>query len=65
MSSKWNEGDAVVVDKNGLELEGFINSMDKKTGLIHVHTDRGPITLMANSRALRKLTPKDDKTETL
>lgn len=65
MSSKWNEGDAVVVDKNGLELEGFINSMDKKTGLIHVHTDRGPITLMANSRALRKLTPEDDKTETL
>lgn len=63
MSEKWKEFEPVIVTKNGEELEGFVNLIDKKSGLIHVHTDRGPITLLANSKAVRRVEPKDDSPE--
>lgn len=65
MSSSWKEFEPVIVSKNGDELEGFINLIDKKSGLIHVHTDRGPITLLATSKAVRRPDVKDDSTKTV
>ena len=52
---KWEIGDRVIVERKGLELEGFVNLIDKKNGMLHVHTDRGPITLLMQSSAIRKV----------
>ncbi len=66
MSKTWKEFDRVIVTKNGEELEGFVNIIDKKSGLIHVHTDRrGPITLMANSKAIRRADEEDDSSKSV
>lgn len=65
MSEKWAEGDKVIVSRQGIDLSGFVNLVDKKNGMIHVHTDRGPVTLLSTSTALRRLENKDDSTKTL
>lgn len=58
MGIKWEVGDQVIVTKQGLDQEGVVNLIDKKSGLIHVHTDRGPVTLLANSSAIKRLEPE-------
>lgn len=63
MSIHWKEFEPVIVTKDGLEVEGFINTIDKKSGLIHVHTDRGPVTLYSGSKAVRRVEPEDDSAE--
>lgn len=41
----FREGEQVEVFKNGDFLPGFIQSRDKVSGHLHVHTDRGPVTV--------------------
>ena len=63
MTHKWTEGDPVIVEKLGVEIEGFVNIINKKNGMIHVHTDRGPITLLAKSLAIRLNKPVEEEPE--
>lgn len=49
----FREGEQVEVFKNGDFLPGFIQSRDKVSGHLHVHTDRGPVTV-ANVNHIRK-----------
>jgi hypothetical protein len=69
MTEKWTAGDAVLVVKQGVTIEGFINTVDKKNGMLHVRTSFGPITLLAGSDALtrgtHKETPSYDKAQNL
>lgn len=62
MTRKWTIGDQVVVTRHGLEVKGFVNIVDKKNGLLHIHTDSGPITLLDRSSAVRlDETAKEDE----
>lgn len=42
---QYKGGDVVEVIKNGSWVKGFVNSTDKKLGLLYVHTDQGPTTI--------------------
>lgn len=42
---QYEGGDVVEVIKNGSWVKGFVNSTDKKLGLLYVHTDQGPTTI--------------------
>lgn len=50
----YGDGERVEVFKNGSWLAGHITSRDKVSGHLHVHTDRGPVTV-ASSHGVRKL----------
>lgn len=44
--SDYNSGDAVDVIKNGEWMKGTVNGVEKKLGMVYVHTERGPVTIM-------------------
>lgn len=50
----YKDGEQVEVVKNGSWLKGHITQRDKVSGHLHVHTDRGPVTV-ASSHGVRKL----------
>lgn len=66
MAEKWEEGTPVIVIRQGVELEGFVNMIDKKAGLLHIHTDRGPVTVINGSKLVRRVeAEKSEKPEKL
>ena len=42
----YNSGDFVDVIRDGEWRKGVINGVEKKLGMLYVHTDRGPVTVM-------------------
>jgi hypothetical protein len=43
--SAYNSGELVEVIKDGEWFQGTINGIEKKLGMIYVHTRRGPVTI--------------------
>lgn len=50
---QYKDGEQVEVFKNGAWLPGFITSREKGSSMIHVHTDRGPVSV-ASTHGIRK-----------
>jgi hypothetical protein len=50
----YKDGEQVEAFKNGSWLPGHITSRDKVSGHLHIHTERGPVTI-ATSNGVRKL----------
>lgn len=41
----YNNGDSVEVIKDGEWFQGTVNGVEKKLGMVYVHTRRGPVTV--------------------
>lgn len=52
--SEYSSGDAVQVIKDGDWRDGFVNGVEKKLGMVYVHTDRGPVTIQ-NAASIREI----------
>lgn len=50
--SEYKNGDQIEVVKDGDWKAGFVTGVEKKLGLVYVHTDRGPVTV-ANAINIR------------
>lgn len=50
--SEYSSGDIVDVIKDGEWRVGSVNGVEKKLGMVYVHTDRGPVTV-ASMRNIR------------
>lgn len=52
--SDYRSGDNVQVIKEGEWRDGFVNGVEKKLGMVYVHTDRGPVTVQ-NAASIREI----------
>lgn len=43
--SEYTSGEFVDVIKNGEWMNGTVNGVEKKLGMVYVHTERGPVTV--------------------
>lgn len=43
--ASYTSGEFVDVIKNGEWMKGVVNGVEKKLGMVYVHTDRGPVTV--------------------
>jgi len=51
---EYKSGDAVTVLKNGDWLPGIVSEKDKVSNILHVNTERGPVTI-ASTRFIKRL----------
>lgn len=54
--ASYNSGDVVDVIKDGEWRKGTVNGVEKKLGMVYVHTERGPVTI-ASARSIRDHQP--------
>lgn len=52
--SAYKDGEHVQVIKDGDWMPGVINGVEKRLGLLYVHTERGPVSIASN-KFIRKV----------